>query len=170
MELCQTLWLLWKRGSSFNDQDPWGPRVLQVAQQLDRSGLRAARPRLHAAQPPPATLKREHPSCLAVVCPAVLPFPQQEALSSWPLPHSPCLPLPGPGTGSFLPLASGPGPPGAEHRAGTAPRSGRPECTPLLCAVSSLGQGAGVGTEADWEQHTGVLGGGWAGRAGSPMS
>lgn len=75
--------------------------------------------------------------------PNVLPFPQQEALSSWPLLHSPCLPVPGPGTGFFLPLAYSPGPP-AHYRAvgaGAGLRSGRPECTPpLLCAVSSLGQ------------------------------
>lgn len=75
--------------------------------------------------------------------PTVLPFPQQEALSSWPLLHSPCLPVPGPGTGFFLPLAGVPGPPACNRavRAGAGLRSGRPECTPpLLCAVSSLGQ------------------------------
>lgn len=73
----------------------------------------------------------------------VLPFPQQEALSSWPLLHSPCLPVPGPGTGFFLPLASGPGPPACNRAvgAGAGQRSERPECTPsLLCAVSSLGR------------------------------
>lgn len=81
--------------------------------------------------------------------PAVFPFPQQEALSSWPLLHSPCLPVPGPGTGFFLPLASGSGPPACRRAvpAGAAPRSVGPECTPpLLCAVSSLGR------EEPWHQ------------------
>lgn len=98
---------------------------------------------LHAAHPHPQPQRRRILPAWLLSVPAVFPFPQQEALSSWPLLHSPCLPVPGPGTGFFLPLASGPGPPACRRAApaGAAPRSVEPERTPpLLCAVSSLGR------------------------------
>lgn len=72
---------------------------------------------------------------------SVLPFPQQEALSSWPLPHSACLPVPGPGTGFFLPpRACGRG---AQAGAGWGQRARMHASS--LCAVSSPGTPSGLG-------------------------
>lgn len=111
--------------------------------------------RLCTAQPPHATPKKAHPSCLAVVCPRCPSLPEA---GSTVIPASAALPLPScswPRNWLLPSPGQQPWPPGLSRAVKG------PECIPPLpCAVSSLGQGGpGVSRRCwAWEQHTGVLG------------
>lgn len=75
-------------------------------------GLRAAVSRgFVTTQPPHATLKRVHPSCLAVVCLCCPSFPAAGSSVTLASAALPCFPVPGSGTAFFLPRPAEPWPP-----------------------------------------------------------
>lgn len=96
---------------------------------------------------------------------AVLPFPQQEVLSSWSLLRSPCLPVPDSGTDFFLPGPAGPWPPrlqqGSRGRRQAGVRKARVHTSTSLCCQQSwghhptLGHGdPGVRRKRPWCSHS----------------
>lgn len=95
------------------------PMLLRGWGRFRQEGCHAQR--LHAAQPPPVARNKAHPSCLVVVCPCCPSFRSRKRCHPGLCRTPPCLPVPGPGTGFFLPLAHSPGPLACSRVSGQAP-------------------------------------------------